>query len=69
MSSSNTPFTVSTELDKISPHASLMAHTWTPVVPAKPNQVVARFATKPEAQAVFDAIKALDIKAFKNWMV
>jgi hypothetical protein len=68
MPSSNTPFTVAGDLDKITGHAPLAGFEWAPVYAPRPNRVIARFSDKAQAQAAFDYMKAQGMPAFKNWL-
>lgn len=78
MPSSNTPFWVTGDWERdplkpfptgISDHATLTAHEWTAVYAPKPNRVRAYFASKAQAQAVFDYMVGQNMEAHKSWLV
>lgn len=78
MPSSNAPFWVSGDWTRdpgkpyptgISDHATLTAYEWTPIYAPKPNRVRAEFASKTQAQAVFDYMVGQGMEAHKSWLV
>lgn len=68
MPSSNTPYTVTGDLDKIQQHPSLSSFDWQPVFAPRPNRVIARFSDKEAAQNLFDDMKTAGLEAWKNWL-
>lgn len=77
MPNSNTPYFVtgSWERDPRAPaptgivdHAEFASLTWEPVTPNRPNRVRTFFASKPPAQALFDAMRTAGLDVHKSWL-
>lgn len=61
-------YSVTANWDKIQKYPQFCGYNFQTIGPRCPNQATVHLSSKESAQELFDAMKALDIIAFKDWL-